>query len=323
MRPKRTVSVLLGLCTASSVVACLAAPAAAPSPEARALAYLSREVPRWPAEKKCFSCHNSGDGMRALLEASRHKHDVPPAALRETLAWLTQPEQWDKREEKSAPREKTLARIHFAATLLEAHDAGRVRDAAPLRRAADLVAELQQADGSWWVEEDGSLGTPVTYGITLATYEARRLLQRVEPDKHREVVARAEGWLRRRPVHTLLDAAGVLLALEGDHREESRERKRQCFQLIRKGEDRQGGWGPYANAPPEPFDTALLVLALSRPEYAAANRTAVRRGRAYLVGVQADDGSWPETTRPAGAESYAERISTTAWATRALLATAE
>jgi hypothetical protein len=33
------------------------------------------------------------------------------------------------------------------------------------------------------------------------------------------------------------------------------------------------------------------------------------------------DGSWPETTRPADRESYAHRISTTAWATLALLAT--
>jgi hypothetical protein len=33
------------------------------------------------------------------------------------------------------------------------------------------------------------------------------------------------------------------------------------------------------------------------------------------------DGSWPETTRPAGQESYAQRISTTAWATLALIET--
>ncbi|MEX0713581.1 MAG: hypothetical protein WD278_14585 [Pirellulales bacterium] len=37
---------------------------------------------------------------------------------------------------------------------------------------------------------------------------------------------------------------------------------------------------------------------------------------------QLEDGSWPETTRPAGGQSYAQRISTTAWATIALLATA-
>jgi hypothetical protein len=46
-----------------------------------------------------------------------------------------------------------------------------------------------------------------------------------------------------------------------------------------------------------------------------------RRGRRFLVGAQRADGSWPETTRPPGGESYAQRISTTAWATLALFAT--
>jgi hypothetical protein len=47
----------------------------------------------------------------------------------------------------------------------------------------------------------------------------------------------------------------------------------------------------------------------------------IRRGREFLVGAQQPDGSWPETTRPPGADSYAQRISTTGWALLALLAT--
>ena len=35
--------------------------------------------------------------------------------------------------------------------------------------------------------------------------------------------------------------------------------------------------------------------------------------------MQEADGSWPETTRPPGADSYAQRISTTGWALLALL----
>ena len=46
----------------------------------------------------------------------------------------------------------------------------------------------------------------------------------------------------------------------------------------------------------------------------------VARGRQYLLETQLDDGSWPETTRPAGQISYAQYISTTGWALLALLA---
>ena len=48
----------------------------------------------------------------------------------------------------------------------------------------------------------------------------------------------------------------------------------------------------------------------------------IARGRKFLIAEQLDDGSWTETTRPPGNVSYAERISTTGWATMALLATA-
>ena len=47
------------------------------TPEAKAVAFLSREVPRWSREKHCFSCHNNGDGARALFRAARQGEHVP------------------------------------------------------------------------------------------------------------------------------------------------------------------------------------------------------------------------------------------------------
>ncbi len=86
--------------------------------------------------------------------------------------------------------------------------------------------------------------------------------------------------------------------------------------LLRRGQSSDGGWGPAVTSPPEVFDTALALLGLAEvggpPELIA-------RGRAFLEKMQYADGSWPETTRPPGAESYAQRISTTGWATLALL----
>ena len=50
-------------------------------------------------------------------------------------------------------------------------------------------------------------------------------------------------------------------------------------------------------------------------------RPLITRGRVFLIARQQPDGSWIETTRPSGAESYAQRISTTGWAAMARLAT--
>jgi hypothetical protein len=105
--------------------------------------------------------------------------------------------------------------------------------------------------------------------------------------------------------------------------------RRTCLSILRQGQSDAGGWGPYVSAAPQVFDTALAVLALSaleveprlarsayRPEQL---KEAIAKGKAYIASEQRPDGSWPETTRPAGQESYAQRISTTGWAMIALL----
>jgi hypothetical protein len=89
----------------------------------------------------------------------------------------------------------------------------------------------------------------------------------------------------------------------------------EALDLIRRSEARGGGFGPYPETPPEAFDTALVLLAMP------ADRELIDRGRAYLASTQLEDGSWPATTRPSGGDSYAQTLSTTAWALRALLAT--
>ena len=98
--------------------------------------------------------------------------------------------------------------------------------------------------------------------------------------------------------------------------------------LLARGQAPDGGWGPFATAASEPFDTAIAVLALAaiddalaRPAFSGEGRqVAIARARRFLIDRQLDDGSWPETTRPARQESYAQRISTAGWATLALLA---
>src|SRR5262249_30118388 len=149
----------------------------AAGPEQRALAYLAREVPRWARENKCYSCHNNGDAARALYVAVRVSHPVPMNALDDTSRWLERPQQWDHNGGEGPYSDKKLARIQFAAALLTALDAGLVKDRQALVRAAQLVVEQQEKDGSWQVDAFGAIGSPVTYGSCLATYQARRILQ--------------------------------------------------------------------------------------------------------------------------------------------------
>lgn len=295
--------------------------AARPSPEDRALAYLAREVPAWSAANKCFSCHNNGEAARALYAAARLGYPVPGRALADTTRWLARPAGWDHNGGDEVFNDKALARLHFSLALLEAVDAGRVRERQGLLDAAARTAARQHRDGFWPIGPDGFAGSPTTRGAVLATAEARRLLVRADAARYGEAISRADAWLRRQPVKTVLDAAAVLLALGRADDAAAAAKRSACRAVLRKGESKGGGWGPYADSAPEAFDTALVVLALKGQPATDEVRAWLRRGRAYLVRTQRPDGSWPETTRPAGGESYAERLSTTGCATRALLAT--
>jgi hypothetical protein len=90
---------------------------------------------------------------------------------------------------------------------------------------------------------------------------------------------------------------------------------------LRRAQTTEGGWGPYAASPAEVFDTALALLALAPGRTQPAVADMIARGRAFLAAQQLADGSWPATTRPSGGVSYAQQMSTTGWATLALLAT--
>jgi hypothetical protein len=312
----------MGLLLLVSLAGMLPGQAKPVSPERRALAFLSREVPRWSSANHCYSCHNNGDGARALYAAVRLSYDLPSDALADTSRWLARPEKWDHNGGEGPANDRKLARLQFAAALAEAVDVGAVKDRRALTQAADYLAAQQQADGSWQAEGTPAIGTPATYNAALATYLACRTLRKADAERHRQALAKADVWFRKSTVNNLVEAAAVLLAITDAMGDDVAAQRQRCRELIARGQSPDGGWGPFATSPSEPFDTAIVLLALAGQGTTPDVLRQRERGRAFLIATQQSDGSWTETTRPAGAESYAQRLSTSAWATLALLAPA-
>lgn len=270
----------------------------------RGIRYLSREVPAWSVENQCFSCHNNGDGARALYVAKKLGYPVPDAALRGTTEWLSNPTQWKDTRTDPAFSDKNLAVIQFAAALREMGNSS-----GSLRRAAGMLAEIQQPDGSWRIEGESTAGSPVTYGTALATALSLQVLERAGGARFERPITRAKQWLTEHKPASILDSAAILIA--GPER-------RALLEDIINARNSDGGWGPQRYAPSEPFDTAAVLLALRA---SGGSAEMIAEGRAFLDRTQLPSGGWPETTRPPGAQSYAQHVSTSAWATLALLLT--
>ena len=249
-----------------------------------AVAYLEVEVPRWKAENGCYSCHNNGDATKALLLAG-----VRGAAVADTLQFLRDPAKWSGKDGKQDP----LALVQYASALVAAGESGMTLQAA-LRR----IVAMQKSDGHWEMDAEAAAGSPVTYGPVLGTVLARDLLQRGD---FAIAVRAATNWIESQKAEHPMDLAALVIGL---HRKEDVKR-------LAEMQAKDGSWNGG-----EPFDTAIAVIALNTiaPKAAA-------RGRTWLVNNQLQPGGWRGTTRPAGGQSYAQHISTTAWALQALLLT--
>jgi hypothetical protein len=298
-----------------------AAGADAAEPLPAALGYLARETQAWPRKNSCFSCHHSGDAARALFLARRAGRPVDAAALRETLKWLEQPQRWATELADTEFKDAELAQLQFAAALAEAQAADLVDAKQPLEAAADLLAAHQKPDGRFSVDKSGLGGGPVTYGDALATAMARRVLAAAGSQRHAERIEQTDRWLRAARPKSPAEAAAVVLGVEGADDHQAAEQRRRFAVLAAESQGASGGWGQFAARAAEPFDTALVLLALAKVSNAEGVSAMIARGRTWLLAQQEPEGNWPATTRPAGAESYAHRVSTTAWVVQALLAT--
>jgi squalene cyclase len=134
------------------------------------------------------------------------------------------------------------------------------------------------------------------------------LVQDVVRGANPAAAKKAEEYLRGLALRSTVDAAAVLLALP-----ENKAAREYLLGAVTS----DGAWGARPKLPAEAFDTAVAMLALQGTK--APPKEVLRRGREWLVRNQLESGGWAETTRPAGGTSYAQHVSTTAWALMALL----
>ncbi len=143
----------------------------------RAFNYLLDESSNWSGENNCFSCHNNGDAVRALLAYQQEPHTFAGSSWRKLLKWFDQPGEWLKSPSDEFGESPILTFIQFGTARLAAQSGGLMAKNRVIESAIqEELLKSQSPEGYWKVEPEGHIGSPGTYGNALASFQAISIL---------------------------------------------------------------------------------------------------------------------------------------------------
>jgi hypothetical protein len=274
----------------------------------------------------CVSCHHNSVVSMAVAAARAHSVRVnEDAAKRETALVAAYLESWRERTAQNAFIAGQQDSISYLLVGLGAD--GYAPDAATDAQAIWLKRR-QAADGHWPAT---ARRPPIeSYDITVTALSMRALQLFAPPTRRAEFAAavdRARGWLMHAPAVDTEERAFRLLGLSwsGAPREVVAAAATDLLAVQRE----DGGWAQMAAMGSDAYATGQALVALRESGAIAADAPAYRRGLAYLLRTQIDDGSWVVESRAVPIQAYFESgfpygvnqwisAAATAWATTAL-----
>ena len=312
------------------------------SATAASLPLIQNGVELWLKRTECDSCHHTVAGMQAMLVAKRYglkldekMFEKQRARYRDNLRNLDRQVEpaignriaSSKADDPSEDLSFSLGLIPLPVTGLK-----ELRDES-FGNIALVLANLQFEDGRWI---HGMARVPIESSDSLTTAYAIRTLQlhTPAPEKARieRQIARAIDWLEHSRPLTTDDLIGQLYGLFWA----SRDRKTVFMaakQLLRD-QNEDGSWAQKRGMNGDAYATGEALFALYTTRQLDTGAPSFKRGVAYLLRTQEDDGSWLVPTRAIPLNGYLESGSphgkhqfisytATCWSTMVLIVAAD
>ncbi len=318
--------------------ACLLQAAAAPQdpfdpaqgrPEAvrkavvRALEPVNRSVAEYPRQRKCFSCHHQTLPLLAMTVARDRGVPVDAKAV-EAMLKLTAESLESGREAYLEGRGQG-GKAATAAYGLWTLERGGWKPDATTAVVADYLLVAAKGKESW---KPPSNRPPLEVSSFMATALSLRALQvygtEEKKAKAAEQEARTLAWLRATKAEDTEDRVFRLLGLAYAGADVEAAAKE-----LRETQREDGGWAQLAGMEGDAYATGSALVALLEHGGLKPEDAVYRRGAAFLLGSQKEDGSWHVATRskpvqtffesgfPHGKDQYIS-IAATSWAAAAL-----
>ena len=303
-------------------------PAAVRAAVERSLPLLQKIGQPFIEKTGCVSCHHNSQVASALAVARQNGYRVNEvAADAERARIATYLESWRERTLQNgfiAGSQDTISylMVGLAAT---GHPSDRATDAQTL-----WLLRRQSPDGAWPV---ATLRPPIESSDIEVTATSMRVLQLYGPNNHRtaytSAIIRARDWLMSAKGEATEDRAFRVLGLAWA--EAGREAVTAAARDLLAGQRSDGGWSQEPSMESDAYATGEALAALRESGVVDPGDQSVRRGIAYLLRTQLEDGSWLVKSRAVPIQAYFESgfphgadqwisAAATAWAVRALAA---
>lgn len=277
--------------------------------------------------KQCFNCHNQGLPIMALTLAISRGFDVDHDHLREqvefTAGFLTRNKDRYKRGEGQG------GQIDTAGYALWALDYGNWKPDEMTSAVTDYLLTYQNDLDHH--EPDG-VRPPAEQSYFTSTYVALRGLNKFgtseQQERIRDRFGKIKPWATATPAKDTEDRAFRLrlLALLGVSREEIH----QAIADLRQTQRADGGWSQTEGMESDAYATGTALVALHEEGGLSPCDPAYRKGLAFLLSKQLEDGSWHVVSHARPFQSYFESgyphgkdqfisIAAASWSTTAMI----
>ena len=265
----------------------------------RGLGFLSRDARVWKTEHNCASCHHAALVIWAMREAKGRAIAVDEPELAGLTKWVAESGdgKFAMTRPASAPHAASPKAMYFALAL----GVGPEPDAesrAGMKRLLKTVKDEQTDNGSWSVWPGSR--PPILGGSdeSLTALAVLALMPEAAGGDESARAARDKGirWLSETKNDDDPESVAMRLILWTRLGRPAGE----WSPLVRRIKERQnadGGWSQTKDMPSDAWATGQALYALASAGI-ASDEPAIRRGRAFLIRTQRDDGSWPMTSRP-------------------------
>jgi hypothetical protein len=276
--------------------------------------------------ERCFTCHNQGMPIMALVTAQSRGIAIDADELRKQVQFTA--DFLAKNRENYLAGKGQGGQSDTAGYALWALDNGGWKPDATTTAVTEYLLQWQRDLGHW---KPQSRRPPTEQSLFTSSYVALRGLrtfgtpeQRERTDRRTEQVL---AWLVKTPAEDHEDRVFRLRALHAAGAPEAEIRG--AAKKLLGSQRADGGWAQLDDMTSDAYATATALVALHQAGGLATTDAAYRKGLRLLLTTQLDDGSWHVKTRSNPVQTYFESgyphaadqfisIAAAGWATTAL-----